>query len=68
MLDMPDDALGTGVEPVSVECPVDGTVHDTMANAPTFRVGTGWEPEIGFAEGVERVCAPSCEADTPRTK
>ncbi|OYR54014.1 hypothetical protein DJ70_15250 [Halorubrum halodurans] len=64
---MMDDALGTDVDPVYVECPFDGYVHDTMADASTFRAATGWEPEIDFREGVERVRAPSREADAPRT-
>ena len=38
-----------------------------MADASTFRAATGWEPEIDFVEGVERVCAPSHEVDTPET-
>ena len=37
-----------------------------MADASTFRVATGWEPEIDFEEGVERVCRPYVE-DAPET-
>ncbi|WP_127341335.1 hypothetical protein [Halorubrum sp. 48-1-W] len=62
-----DDALGTEVDPAYLECPVDGPSHDTMADASTFRVATGREPEIDFAEGVARVRAPSREADAPGT-
>jgi UDP-glucose 4-epimerase len=36
-------------------------VHDTMADATKMREATGWEPEISFAEGVARVCAPYTE-------
>ncbi|GAA0512740.1 hypothetical protein SAMN04488066_104211 [Halorubrum aquaticum] len=38
-----------------------------MADASTFREATGWEPEIDFREGVERVRASSREADAPGT-
>jgi len=68
MLDMLDDALGTEVDPVSVGCPVDGCVHDTMADASKFRGATGPEPEIDFLKSVERVRSPSREADAPGTK
>jgi hypothetical protein len=64
---MMNDALGTDIDPEYIECPFDGSVHDTMADASEFREATGWEPEIGFAEGVERVCTPSREADAPGT-
>ncbi|GAA0512759.1 hypothetical protein [Halorubrum aquaticum] len=62
-------ALGERVSPISrlVEYPVDGSVHDTMADASKFRAATGWEPEIDFREGVERVRASSREADAPET-
>jgi UDP-glucose 4-epimerase len=33
-------------------------VHDTMADPSKIREATGWEPEIPFEEGLERVCAP----------
>lgn len=58
MIDMINDALGTDIAPAYIECPFDGYVHDTMADASTFREATGWEPEIGFGEGVELVCRP----------
>ena len=51
---MMNDALGTDIDPVSVECPVDGSVHDTSE----FREATGWEPDIDFREGRRpRPCA-----------
>jgi len=64
---MINDALGTEIDPVYVERPFDGYVHDTMADASKSREITGWEPEIDFAEGVERVCTPYHEADSPGT-
>jgi UDP-glucose 4-epimerase len=33
-------------------------VHDTMADVSKMHEATGWEPEISFEEGLERVCAP----------
>ena len=33
-------------------------VHDTMADPSKMHEATGWEPEIGFDEGLRRVCAP----------
>jgi UDP-glucose 4-epimerase len=66
-VDMIDDALGTDIDPVYVECRFDGYVHDTMADYSTFHDAIGWEPEIDFREGVERVCVPYREADAPRT-
>jgi UDP-glucose 4-epimerase len=52
-------ALGTSVEPEYVENPIPESVyvHDTRADASKLRTATGWEPEIGFEEGIERVCA-----------
>ena len=54
-----NEELGTDVEPVYEENPIpeDVYVHDTMADASKMREATGWEPEISFEEGLERVCA-----------
>ena len=54
-----NEALGTDVEPVYEDNPIpeDVYVHDTMADASKMYEATGWEPEISFEEGVERVCA-----------
>ena len=65
MVAMINDALGTDIDPEYIECPFDGYVHDTMADASKFRAATGWEPEIDFEEGVERVCEPYLEANVP---
>jgi len=32
-------------------------VHDTMADISKMKAATGWEPEISFEEGLERVCS-----------
>ncbi len=32
-----------------------------MADYSTFHEATGWEPQIGFEEGVELVCEPYSE-------
>ena len=57
---MLNEELGTAVEPEYVENPIPESVyvHDTCADAETLRDATGWEPEIGLEEGIERVCRP----------
>ncbi|QLH83899.1 NAD-dependent epimerase/dehydratase family protein [Halosimplex pelagicum] len=59
LVDRINEALGTDVEPVYEDNPIpeDVYVHDTMADATKMREATGWEPEISFEEGVERVCS-----------
>jgi len=60
VVDLVNDELGTDVEPTYVTNPIpeDVYVHDTCADASEFRAATGWEPEIGFREGIARVCEP----------
>ena len=58
MIDLINNALGTDIDPKYIECPFDGYVHDTMADISKFHEATGWEPEIDFKDGVERVCEP----------
>jgi UDP-glucose 4-epimerase len=58
MVAMINAELGTDVDPVYVENPLDVYVHDTMADPSKMKADTGWEPEISFEEGVKRVCAP----------
>ena len=65
---MPGKTGDGDIDPVYVECPVDGYLHDTMADASKFRGATGPEPEIDFLKSVERVRSPSREADAPGTK
>jgi UDP-glucose 4-epimerase len=45
MVGLINDALGTDVDPAYAECPVDGCVHDTMADASEFREATRPEPQ-----------------------
>ena len=46
MVGLINDALGTETAyPVYIECPVDGCVHDTMADASEFREATRPEPQ-----------------------
>jgi UDP-glucose 4-epimerase len=66
MVELINDALDTEIDPEYIECPFDGYVHDTMADYSAFHEATGWEPQIGFEEGVERVCRPYLE-DAPET-
>ncbi|MFB6218181.1 MAG: NAD-dependent epimerase/dehydratase family protein [Halobacteriaceae archaeon] len=50
--------LGTDVEPEHVENPIPehAFVEATLADPSKVRAATGWEPRIGFEEGIERVC------------
>ena len=54
-----NEELGTAVEPAYIENPIPESVyvHDTCADPSKMRAKTGWEPEIGFREGIRRVCA-----------
>ena len=54
-----NDELGTDIDPEYVENPIpeDVYVHDTCADISKINDATGWEPRIGFEEGIERVCA-----------
>ncbi len=60
VVEMINDELGTDVSPDYVENPIpeDVYVHDTCADPSKMREATGWEPEVDFAEGLRRVCAP----------
>ena len=59
VVEMINDELGTDVEPAYVENPIpdDVYVHDTCADYTKIHEATGWEPQIDFEEGIERVCA-----------
>jgi len=54
-----NEELGTDVEPVYEDNPIPDSVyvHDTMADSTKMNAATGWEPEIGFEEGLARVCS-----------
>ncbi|WP_420191893.1 NAD-dependent epimerase/dehydratase family protein [Haloplanus salinarum] len=58
MVEMINDELGTDIDPEYIENPLDVYVHDTMADATKLHDATGWEPQVGFEEGVSRVCEP----------
>ncbi|MFC3958837.1 NAD-dependent epimerase/dehydratase family protein [Halovivax cerinus] len=58
MVELINEALGTDVEPAYEPVPIDNYVYHTCADSSRFRAETGWEPEIDFEDGVERVCAP----------
>lgn len=59
VVDMLNTELKTNIEPKYVENPIpaDIYVHDTCADYSKIHEATGWEPEIGFNQGIERVCA-----------
>ncbi len=59
VVDLINEELGTAVEPEYVENPIPDSVyvHDTCADPSKMRDATGWEPEIDFETGIERVCA-----------
>jgi UDP-glucose 4-epimerase len=59
VVDRVNEQLGTDVEPEYVENPIPGDVyvHDTCADYSKVNEATGWEPEVGFEEGIRRVCA-----------
>ncbi|WEL26856.1 NAD-dependent epimerase/dehydratase family protein [Haloferax volcanii] len=58
MVEMINEVLGTDVDPVYVENPFEVYVHDTKADYSKMHEATGWEPEVSFEEGVQRVCEP----------
>ncbi|CQR48761.1 hypothetical protein BN996_00209 [Haloferax massiliensis] len=58
MVELINEVLGTDVEPVYVENPFEVYVHDTKADYSKMHEATGWEPEVSFEAGVERVCEP----------
>jgi UDP-glucose 4-epimerase len=59
VVDLINDELDSDVAPAYVENPIPESVyvHDTCADPSKMRAETGWEPEIGFREGIRRVCA-----------
>ncbi|ESS11733.1 MAG: nucleoside-diphosphate-sugar epimerase [uncultured archaeon A07HR60] len=60
VVDMLNETLGTNVEPTYVDNPIpeDIYVGDTNADWSKVSEATGWEPEINFETGIERVCEP----------
>ncbi len=59
VVELLNDELGTDVAPEYVENPIPESVyvHDTCADFSKLRAATGWEPEVPFEEGIERVCS-----------
>jgi UDP-glucose 4-epimerase len=55
-----NEVLGTDVDPEYVENPIDEDVfvEHTMADYSKIHEATGWEPQIGFEEGIRKVCEP----------
>jgi len=53
-----NEVLGTDVDPEYVENPIDEDVfvEHTMADYSKIHEATGWEPQIGFEEGIRKVC------------
>jgi len=60
VVELLNDELGTDVEPGYVENPIPADVYvsDTCADPSKLRDATGWEPEIEFREGIQRVYRP----------
>ncbi|WP_430504731.1 NAD-dependent epimerase/dehydratase family protein [Haloparvum sp. PAK95] len=58
VVELINDELGTDVDPTYVENPIPEEiyVHDTCADASKLTEETGWEPQVDFEEGIERVC------------
>jgi len=58
VVEMLNEELGRDVEPEFVENPIpeDMFVDATLADATKMKEATGWEPEIGFEEGLAMVC------------
>jgi len=63
LVDRLTDILDADVEPTYAEGYMPDHVYlfDTLADASKLREETGWEPEIGFEEGLRRVCSQYLE-------
>ncbi|CCQ37757.1 GalE family epimerase/dehydratase [Natronomonas moolapensis 8.8.11] len=59
VVELLNDELGTDVAPEYVENPIPESVyvHDTRADFSKLCAATGWEPEVAFEDGIERVCS-----------
>ncbi|WP_123621947.1 NAD-dependent epimerase/dehydratase family protein [Halorubrum sp. CSM-61] len=60
VVDLLNRALDADVDPEYVENPIPESVYvsDTCADASKLREATGWEADIDFERGIERVCEP----------
>lgn len=59
VVELLNDELGRDIDPEYVDNPIPESVyvHDTCADPTKIYETTGWEPEISFEEGIERVCS-----------
>lgn len=57
----PGGRVITEIGPVYVECPVDDSVPDTLADYSRFHDATGLVSEFNVKEGVKLVCEPSLD-------
>jgi len=57
-VDLLNEALGTGIEPRYEPVPLANYNNRQRADPSKLQAATGWEPAVGFEEGVGRVCAP----------
>jgi len=55
-----NEALGTDVAPTYVDNPIQESVYveHTCADYSKLQAATGWEPEVSFEAGIERLCEP----------
>ena len=60
VVDLLNRALDADVEPEYVENPIPDRVYvsDTCADPSKLRAATGWEADVDFESGIERVCEP----------
>ncbi|WP_050031926.1 NAD-dependent epimerase/dehydratase family protein [Halorubrum halophilum] len=60
VVDLLNRALDADVDPAYVENPIPESVYvsDTCADASKLHEATGWEADIDFETGIERVCEP----------
>ena len=57
-VDLLNEALGTDIEPAYEPVQLSNYNYQQRADASKLREATGWEPTVGFEEGVRQVCAP----------
>lgn len=58
VVEMLYEEFGSDIEPAYIETPFDGCVHDGLADSTKMTEATGWEPQISFEEGIQRVSEP----------
>ena len=57
--------IGSDINPEYIDNPIPENVyvHDTCADYTKLKEATGWEPKIGFEEGVRMVCSEYVQED-----